>query len=62
MAGIRHPGRCQRCVPRRPCRRCDRCRAAVRLFAADPEVERLNTLALVLWPPPQSAGPTGKPL
>ena len=38
------------------------CRAAVRLSAADPVLERLNTLALILWPPPQSAGPAGKPL
>ena len=33
-----------------------------RLSAADPELERLNTLALVLEPPPQSARPAGKPI
>eukprot|EP00966_Prymnesium_polylepis_P181673 4208581-Prymnesium_polylepis.1 len=27
---IRHPGRCQRCVTRRPCRWCDRHRASAR--------------------------------
>ena len=37
-------------------------RAAVRLSAADPELERLTTLALVLGPPTQSAGPAGKPI
>ena len=38
------------------------CRAAVRLSAEDPVLDRLNTLALILEPPPQSAGPAGKPL
>eukprot|EP00966_Prymnesium_polylepis_P069521 1616007-Prymnesium_polylepis.1 len=30
MARIRHPGRCRRCVTRRPCRHCDRHRASAR--------------------------------
>jgi hypothetical protein len=36
-------------------------RAAVRLSAVDPELERLHTLALIPIPPPQSAGPACKP-
>eukprot|EP00966_Prymnesium_polylepis_P129501 2994709-Prymnesium_polylepis.1 len=34
MAGIRHPGRCQRCVTRRPYRRCDRYRASARVITS----------------------------
>eukprot|EP00966_Prymnesium_polylepis_P048853 1130698-Prymnesium_polylepis.1 len=32
MPRIRHPGRCQRCVARRPCRRYDRHRASARVM------------------------------